>query len=80
MSVLQLVEKGLVGLDDDVRELLPELKKQKVLIGFEGDDDAAPNDKVDIGAIAKGGAGEDAGAKPIGNPIFEEVKGKITLR
>jgi hypothetical protein len=80
VSVLQLVEKGLVGLDDDVREILPELKQQKVLIGWEGDNDAARNDKVDIGAIAEGGAGQDAGQKVTGNPIFEDVKGKITLR
>jgi hypothetical protein len=80
---MQLVEKGLVGLDDDVGELLPELKKQKVLVGWEGDDDDAASDaKVDIGAIAKGGNGanEAAANKPIGEPIFEDVKGKITLR
>lgn len=80
VSVMQLVEKGLVGLDDDVREILPELKKQKVLLGFEGDDDAVEDAKIDIDAITKGGAASDGTDTPIGNPIFEDVKGKITLR
>lgn len=81
VSVLQLVEKGLVGLDDDVREIIPELKEQKVLLGFEGDGEAKAGDNVDMGAIIKGGAGDHTEAeKPIGKPIFEDVKGKITLR
>ena len=79
VSVMQLVEKGLVGLDDDVREMIPDLKNQRVLLGFEGDDTSADS-KVDIGAIAKGSAGGDGAEKPIGNPIFEDVKGPITLR
>ncbi|EPE04147.1 beta-lactamase [Ophiostoma piceae UAMH 11346] len=58
VSVMQLVEKGLVALDDDVRGILPVLKDIKVITGFE-DDDTAP-----------GG----------GHPIFEDVKGPITLR
>ena len=41
VSVMQLVEKGLVGLDDDVRDIVPVLKDIKVITGFE-DDDAAP--------------------------------------
>lgn len=34
-----VVEKGLIGLDEDVTAvgLLPELGAQKVLVGFEGD-------------------------------------------
>lgn len=80
VSVLQIVEKGLVGLDDDVREIIPELKKQKVLLGFEGDDGdtgATPGLRAIVNAAA--GDGTDA-EKPIGNPIFEDIKGKLTLR
>lgn len=35
---MQLVQKGLLGLDDDVRPLVPQLAAVKVLSGFVGDD------------------------------------------
>ena len=35
VAVMQLVERGLVGLDDDVRDLVPELKNIRILQGFE---------------------------------------------
>lgn len=35
---MQLVEKGLVGLDDDVRPLVPQLAEMKILRGFVGAD------------------------------------------
>lgn len=35
---MQLVEKGLVGLDDDVRPLVPQLAEMKTLRGFVGAD------------------------------------------
>ncbi|ROW02556.1 hypothetical protein VPNG_07844 [Cytospora leucostoma] len=37
-SVMQLVEKGRVGLDDDVRPLVPQLAEMRVLRGFVGAD------------------------------------------
>jgi hypothetical protein len=36
-SAMLVVERGLIGLDDDVSVLLPELGEQKVLTGFEDD-------------------------------------------
>lgn len=36
--VLQAVEQGLVGLDDDVGEKIPELAKQGILKGFDAED------------------------------------------
>jgi CubicO group peptidase (beta-lactamase class C family) len=36
-AAMLVVERGLVGLDDDVAGLLPELGGQKVLVGFEDD-------------------------------------------
>lgn len=36
--ILQAVEKGLVGLDDDVGEKIPELAKQGILKGFDAED------------------------------------------
>lgn len=36
-AAMLVVERGLVGLDDDVAGLLPELGGQKVLVGFEED-------------------------------------------
>ncbi|OAL35779.1 hypothetical protein AYO20_04929 [Fonsecaea nubica] len=78
VAVMQIVEKGLIGLDDDVREVLPVLKDLKVLLGFEGEDSAQ---ELDPAAFSRGGAGPDLDKlKPKGNPIFEDVKGKITLR
>ena len=34
-AVMQIVERGLVGLDDDVRGLVPELASMQVLRGFD---------------------------------------------
>lgn len=38
IAALQVVERGLIGLEDDVAALLPELAEQPVLRGFDGDD------------------------------------------
>lgn len=38
VCAMQLAEKGLIGLDDDVRPLVPQLAEAKVLRGFVGDD------------------------------------------
>ena len=38
IAALQIVERGLFGLDDDVTEKLPELGAQKILQGFDEDD------------------------------------------
>lgn len=35
ISVLQIVEKGLVDLDDDVSSSIPTLAKQQILSGFD---------------------------------------------
>lgn len=35
---MQIVEKGLIQLDDDVRPLVPELASAQVLRGFDDDD------------------------------------------
>jgi CubicO group peptidase (beta-lactamase class C family) len=75
---MQCVERGLITLDEDVRPIVPELGKQKVLLGFEGDDN---NAEIDFQAIAQGGNTVDLEKiKPKGAPIFEAVKDKITLR
>lgn len=38
VCAMQLVEKGLIGLDDDVRPLVPSLAEAKILRGFVGAD------------------------------------------
>jgi CubicO group peptidase (beta-lactamase class C family) len=38
VAVMQIVERGMIGLDDDVRDIIPKLKELKVLIGFEHSD------------------------------------------
>lgn len=37
VAALQIVEKGLIALDDGVEEIVPELAEQKVLTGFNED-------------------------------------------
>ena len=37
IAALQLVEAGLIKLDDDVSKILPEVGQQKILKGFDGD-------------------------------------------
>ncbi|KAL9096178.1 MAG: hypothetical protein Q9165_001701 [Trypethelium subeluteriae] len=40
VAVLQIVEKGLIGLDDDCRKIVPQLADKEILVGFEGDESA----------------------------------------
>ena len=35
IAALQCVERGQIGLDDDVSEILPELKEPEILEGYE---------------------------------------------
>ncbi|KAK1957612.1 beta-lactamase [Colletotrichum sublineola] len=37
-AVMQLVERGAVGLDDDMREIVPQLADMQILRGFDADD------------------------------------------
>jgi len=37
ISALQVVERGLIGLDDDVSSVIPELVNEGVLTGFDGE-------------------------------------------
>jgi len=37
-AMMQLVERGLIGLDDDVRPLVKELREVQILKGFDADD------------------------------------------
>ncbi|KAJ5097311.1 hypothetical protein N7456_008032 [Penicillium angulare] len=79
VAVMQVVENGLIGLDDDVRNFVPKLKDLKVLIGWEGDEEGGlePN----MGVFNQGDYPElHKQSKPKGSPIMEEIKGKITLR
>ncbi|KIW69188.1 hypothetical protein PV04_05081 [Phialophora macrospora] len=76
---MQLVEKGLIGLDDDVRDVVPALRDVKVLLGFEGENETA--DDLDLLATLRAGGKVDfEKIKPKGKPIYEDIKGKITLR
>ncbi|KAF3897467.1 putative Transesterase (LovD) [Trichophyton interdigitale] len=42
VAVMVAVEKGLVGLDDDVGAILPELAEPEIIVGFEDGDDGKP--------------------------------------
>lgn len=44
--LMQLVEKGLFKLDEDVRPLVPELAKMQILRGFDKDDKPILEDNV----------------------------------
>jgi len=81
VAAMQVVEKGLIGLDDDVREVLPVLKDLKVLVRIDGDDGATAADEASFDVIAKGGAVDRSEQpKPKGTPVYEDIQGKITLR
>jgi CubicO group peptidase (beta-lactamase class C family) len=38
IAVLQCVERGQIGLDDDIGELITEFKDAKIMTGFEGEE------------------------------------------
>jgi CubicO group peptidase (beta-lactamase class C family) len=46
ISIMQLVERGLVGLDDDVGKIVPQLANKDVLVGFEDDVDGKPGKPI----------------------------------
>jgi CubicO group peptidase (beta-lactamase class C family) len=69
VAAMQLVERELIGLDDDVRELLPELAGIQVLEGFK---ECAPN--------ANDTSSQFDNAQPRTEPILRAVEGNITLR
>ena len=76
---MQIVEKELISLDDDVRNVVPALKDIKVLVGYEGEDSTAADLEL-LALLRSGGKVDLEKIKPKGAPIYEEVKGKITLR
>ncbi|CAH0035967.1 unnamed protein product [Clonostachys rhizophaga] len=80
VSVMQLVERGLIGLDDDVREVLPQLKELKVLVAFEDEDGDVVEPEPTSHDSGNGPYINKSLPKPKGQPIFEDVKGPITLR
>lgn len=43
---MQLVERGAVGLDDDVRPRVPELSQMQILRGFDAEDSPILEDNV----------------------------------
>ncbi|KAJ5733771.1 hypothetical protein N7493_002557 [Penicillium malachiteum] len=79
VSVMQIVERGLIGLDDDIHSVLPELKDLKVLIGFEGEEEGSGVEVKDKNR-SSGPYSAEPLVKPKGNPIMEDVQGPITLR
>jgi CubicO group peptidase (beta-lactamase class C family) len=46
-SLMQIVERGLINLDDDVRSLVPELANAQVLHGFDSDGRPILEDNTD---------------------------------
>lgn len=80
VSALQVVERGLIGLDDDVRQFVPELRDLKVIVGFEGENDGI--DDIHIHEdISKGGpTGHRATEISQGAPIYEDICHPLTLR
>lgn len=79
VSAMQIVEMGLIGLDDDVSEVVPKLKDLKILVGWEDCDDCVDTNVKDDDVFNRGDGGGEV-VKPKGQPVFQDVKGKITLR
>lgn len=76
IAALQCVEKGLIGLDDDLSEVLPEFKEIEILTGFEKGESAGEKKEkgdVEVGLFKQeNGEGEKA--------VLKKATGKITLR
>lgn len=55
VAAMQVVEKGLIGLDDDLSTILPELRDQKVLASFDAtsgvEDYQVPDSKVTLRSV-----------------------------
>lgn len=79
VSAMQVIERGLIGLDDDVRYIVPKLKGLQVLVGWEGDDEPVDAVARDDDVFNRGDSGSEL-SKPKGQPILEDIKGKSTLR
>ncbi|KAJ5707615.1 hypothetical protein N7488_007416 [Penicillium malachiteum] len=80
VSVMQIVERGLIGLGDEIRNVLPELTDLKVLIGFEGEEEPESGMEAKDRSRNSGPYSAEPLVKPKGNPIMEDVRGPITLR
>jgi hypothetical protein len=86
VATMQVVERGLISLDDDIREVLPRLKELKVIVGFAGEDEEGGKSDADSlpdggDKLTKGGSDTtNLSTKPAGAPILEDIKGPITLR
>jgi hypothetical protein len=83
---MQIVEQGLVALDDDARDILPQLKTLRVITGWEGQDDEVTIPNVEESTVVNGTSesgpysAKQPVEKPKGRPILEDVNGPITLR
>lgn len=67
VAIMQLVERGLLDVEQDVREIVPELKDLQILVGFERPTEATQ--------VAEGEVPQS-----VGKPIMEPIKGKLTIR
>lgn len=47
VAVMQIVEKGLISLDDNTRPLVPQLRDMKLLRGFDEDENPIFEDLID---------------------------------
>lgn len=85
VATMQIVERGLIGLDDDICQVLPRLKDLKVLTGFEGDEDQVAESEAhsQVDHDDEGSSGPynaKPPPKPKGRPILQDLQGPITLR
>ncbi|KAF1815560.1 esterase [Eremomyces bilateralis CBS 781.70] len=70
VAVMQLVERKLLDLDQDVRDIVPELRDLEVLVGFEEPAESQAATRV----------AEPETPTPLAKPVMEKIKGKLTIR
>jgi CubicO group peptidase (beta-lactamase class C family) len=72
VAAIQVVENGLIGLDDDCGRYVPALANKDILVGFEGDEDTTGKSFDAVTSIFT--------FKNPRKPILRKAKNPITLR
>jgi len=77
---MQVVERGLIGLDDDLGQVVSDLAEPDLLVGFEGENDGHSSNQGSLNAFTKKSVGLDSNAKSTRTPILRKAEKPITLR
>ncbi|RMY26944.1 hypothetical protein D0866_10500 [Hortaea werneckii] len=77
IAALQLVEAGLIKLDDDVSKILPEVGEQKILKGFDGDSPILEDRKNPLTHLLSHTSGFGYDLADVGLAKYQKSIGKV---